>query len=183
MGVTCAFKSASDEQLALLRREPKWLDLFFEPEDEPPPASWWSRLLRRPAAPPEALLAQTECMATDLDKAWHGLHFLFTGTAEGGDLPAAFLYLGGEEIGPFGARLVSAAEARRIKDFVHSLSEDELRSRFDPARMDELKIYPEGIWRRDGDDGLDYLLGNFETLSAFLRDVTDEGQGFVMEIS
>lgn len=182
MGVTCALKSASDEQLALLRREPKWLHLFFAPEDEPPPAPGRSRLLRRPIAPPAALLEQAECMATDLDRAWHGLHFLFTGRAEGGDLPAAFLYLGGEEVGPSGARLVSAAEARRIKDFFHSLSEEALRARFDPEVMDRLQIYP-GSWAQDSEQELDYLLANFEILWAFLRDVTDEGQGFVLEIA
>ena len=35
----------------------------------------------------------------DVDKAWHGLHFLFTGTAEGGDEPACFLTEGGSILG------------------------------------------------------------------------------------
>ena len=122
-------------------------------------------------------------MTADLDRAWHGLHFLFTGTADKGDLPAAFLYYGGEEIGPAGARLITAPEARRIKDFVHSLSEDDLRERFAPARMDELEIDPEGVWVRDGEAGFTSLLEGFATLWAFTRDVVDARQGFVFEIS
>ena len=35
----------------------------------------------------------------DLDKAWHGLQFLFTNTAWEGDEPACFLVKGGREIG------------------------------------------------------------------------------------
>src|SRR5262245_45909058 len=36
--------------------------------------------------------------ALDLGKAWHGLHFLLTGTAWEGDGPLAAAILGGEEI-------------------------------------------------------------------------------------
>ncbi len=35
----------------------------------------------------------------DLDKAWHGLHWLLTGTADDTDTPAGQAILGGTEIG------------------------------------------------------------------------------------
>src|SRR5690349_11334743 len=35
----------------------------------------------------------------DLDKAWHGLHFLLTGTDWGGTPPLNFIVAGGETIG------------------------------------------------------------------------------------
>ena len=45
------------------------------------------------------VLADDEGSVADLDKAWHGLHYLFTGTDEGGNSPLDFLAVGGEEIG------------------------------------------------------------------------------------
>ena len=35
----------------------------------------------------------------DVDKAWHGIHFLLTNSAEGGSFPLAFLIVGGRNIG------------------------------------------------------------------------------------
>lgn len=182
MGVGCILKSAREEQLLLLRRDPRLVEVFFDGEAEPAPPSFWNRLFRRSAAIPAAMLEQTDCMETDLDKAWHGLHFLFTGTAEEGDLPAAFLLKGGSEVGSSGQRAISAAEARGIKDFVHSLSEEALRVRFEPDRMTELDIYPKEIWAGDPEEALGYLLANYEVLRAFTRDVVDENQGFVVWI-
>lgn len=182
MGVSCILKSATDEQLRLLQRDPRLVQAFFDGEAEPEPASFWQRLFRRSGAIPPAILEQADSMETDLDTAWHGLHFLFTGTAEAGDLPAAFLFKGGREVGQAGQRAISAAEAREIKEHVHSLSEEDLRARFDPDRMTELDIYPKEIWKRDPDESFGYLLANFEVLQAFSRDVVDENQGFVVWI-
>lgn len=183
MGITCTLKSANEEQLLILRRNPKLVPVFFGDESWEEPASFWRRLFRGRTAIPANLLEQADCMEIELEKSWHGLHFLFTGTAEGGDLPAAFLLKGGDGLGSSGNRVVSAADARRFKDFVHSLSEDELRSRFDPERMTQLRIYPEEIWRTEQDEAFDYLLEYFEILWAFTRDVVDENLGYVLRIS
>lgn len=37
--------------------------------------------------------------SVDIDKAWHALHFLFTGTAWEGEMPASFLLVGGAPVG------------------------------------------------------------------------------------
>src|SRR5215211_327988 len=55
---------------------------------EPAPPS--ENPLWPPAAPGEEL---------NLDKAWHGLHFLLAGTADGGTEPACYLLSGGEALG------------------------------------------------------------------------------------
>ncbi|HEX4960781.1 MAG TPA: YfbM family protein [Thermoanaerobaculia bacterium] len=171
MGTRCYLKSASEEQLSILRGEPNLIYAFFgdEAEEGDPPV-------------PEGFLEQTGGMETDLDKTWHGLHFLFTGTDEEGDLPAAFLFKGGTELEPFGARAVSFPDARQYKEFLYSLSEDELRSRFDPDRMTELDLYPDHIWKRNPADTLSYLLEYFEVLRTFTRDVVAEGLGLVIWI-
>lgn len=61
--------------------------------------------LEEPIADPEQIegfLYESDGSSDDeeyLDKAWHGLHFLFTGTAWEGDPPLNFLVSGGREIG------------------------------------------------------------------------------------
>src|SRR5512147_1898048 len=54
------------------------------------------RLLGQSAPPPAASvpdleLADGEGATTDIDKAWHGIHYLLTKTAWGGDPPLNFL--------------------------------------------------------------------------------------------
>ena len=110
----------------------------------------------------------------DIDKAWHGLHFLFTGTAWEGKPPLNFIAAGGREVGDvdvgYGpARAFTSKELREISAALAGLSTTDLRKRFDPAKMMKLQIYPK-IWDRDpaNDDTLAYLLGYFDQLKAFL---------------
>jgi len=124
----------------------------------------------------------------DLDKAWQGLHFLFTGTASDGDEPGCFLLRGGvdlgeDEIGNDMPRVISAEQVRQFAAFLSALSATELQRRFDPDRMMELEIYPE-IWDRDPskDDTLQYLLDNVANLRKFLAQVVERKLGLVVSI-
>src|SRR5581483_8450775 len=111
----------------------------------------------------------------DLDKAWHGIHFLLTDTDWEGDEPLCYLLTGGTEVGSvdvgYGpARALSSAQVKRFAEAVSGLTVDALRSRFDPARMMSLDIYPT-IWDRDPaeDDTFGYLV---EYYNVFLNDPT-----------
>jgi hypothetical protein len=42
---------------------------------------------------------EEERTSTDLDKAWHGIHWLLTGTADSGSEPLCYLLAGGTQIG------------------------------------------------------------------------------------
>lgn len=94
-------------------------------------------------------LKETEC---DLEGMWHGLHFLFTGTAWEGNEPACYLVQGGEDLGDedfdVPPRLLRPEQVRDFNRFLAELSEDELRRRYDSKRMTELKIDPAGLWQR-----------------------------------
>jgi hypothetical protein len=126
----------------------------------------------------------------DLDKAWHGLHFLLTGTAWEGDEPACFLVRGGREIGDedvgYGpARALSPDQVGRFADFLASISHDDLRRRYDPLKMTELEIYPD-VWSRthDGDDTeWEYLEQGFETLREFVTRARGLGEGIIVCIT
>lgn len=64
------------------------------------------------------------------------------------------------------------------------IDETELRSRFDPAEMTKLDIYPE-IWDRDPeeDDTFGYCAEYFSSLKTFVADAADRKLGLVIYLS
>ncbi|HEY3017894.1 MAG TPA: YfbM family protein [Gaiellaceae bacterium] len=124
-----------------------------------------------------------------IDKAWHGLHYLLTGSAWDGDPPLNFLVSGGREIGDvdvgYGpARGFTSAEVAEISEALKQVTSDQLRSRFDAKLMMEAQIYPE-IWDRDPaeDDALGYLLEYFELLKTFVLRAHDESSGLIVYLN
>jgi hypothetical protein len=125
----------------------------------------------------------------DIDKAWHGVHYLLTGTADEGDPPLNFLVAGGTDVGDddvgYGPpRVYRPAEVREIAAALAAVSDDELRRRFDPPAMMRAEIYP-GIWDRDpaDDDTLEYLMGAVADLRVALATVTSNGHGLLVILS
>jgi hypothetical protein len=125
----------------------------------------------------------------NLDKAWHGLHFLFTGTDDSEEEPACFLIAGGEDIGEDDGdqvpRLLSPTQVRDFAAFLGTLTHDELRRRFDPARMTALRIYPDVIWNRpeEEDQPLGFLLGAFDELQTFMAAAAAAGDSVVITVA
>jgi hypothetical protein len=119
----------SDEQLNELFADPDQLEAFLYESDEPSPDE------------------------EDVDKAWHGIHFLLPGSAWGGQPPLNFLVSGGRGIGdvdvgygPAGGFM--SAEVAGISQALGRISSDDLRARFDGKRLMDAEISPE-IWDRD----------------------------------
>ena len=126
----------------------------------------------------------------DLEKSWHGLHFLFTGSAEDTTLPNGFLISGGldleSEDDDNAPRLLDADQVREIHTFLQSLSRDDLTRRYDAHRMTELEIYPDAIWMRDtiGDrSARDHLLDAFDELQSFIAVTHERRQAIVVQVS
>jgi hypothetical protein len=114
----------------------------------------------------------------NIDKAWHGLHYLLTGTAWAGFEPAYYLVKGGEQVGDeqehdvgYGpARILFPQQVAAFNEAVQLLTPDEIERRFSSEKMVELQIYPE-VWSREGNnaqDNIDYLNGYAQELQAFL---------------
>ena len=118
--------------------------------------------------------------AFDVDKAWHGLHYLLNGTSEGGEPPLAWAIYGDEQlndadIGMGGAGVLTPPQVREVAAALAALPPTELRRRYDPQRMAALKIYPDVIWVRDGQHALDYVMEHFEPLAKFYADTAARG--------
>jgi hypothetical protein len=182
MGMYCFLRSATVEELDALVANPEYLTVFFETAEIadvlPEPTLWQLLTGKRPHVP-EVFLIESESLTAELDKAWGGLHFLFTGQANEAPGPAGYLFSGGAKIGSFDANALYPEQVREFRDFVHSLSKDDLRARFAPERMAHLHIYP-GQWDAEGE--IESLLENFGHLKGFLQDVADRNDGCVIWI-
>ncbi len=203
MGMVLVLATLSDRNVERVLADPALVARAIAPDDPgyyrslkgPPPTGCLPSLLlgggrAEAEAVPDLEAGPGELVSTDLDKAWHGLHFLFTGTAWEGDPPLDFLVKGGTqagtlEVGYGPARLYRAAETRTLAEALARLPDDELRSRFDPARMTELDIYPSAIWTRDPDedDSLGYLMEFLGSLREFLAAAVGHGLGMVVVLS
>src|SRR6185312_15082100 len=87
-----------------LHQEPSRITQFIYPDaiakESKSETGILGRFFNRKQPKQEAPPSQTESLppqdAMDLDKAWHGLHFLFTGSDWSGDFPQGFLVSCGE---------------------------------------------------------------------------------------
>ena len=138
---------------------------------------------------PESILDESypnSKSSIDLDKAWHGIHWLLTGDAWGGEPPLALAIVGGEDIGPdlgYGpARFVTPSGVQAVAAALAGLTDEDLSSRYDPQAMDAQQIYPT-VWERDGKEGLDYLVHYFRILARFYADAAQRGDAVLQWIS
>jgi Domain of unknown function (DUF1877) len=122
--------------------------------------------------------------SVDVDKAWHGIHFMLTGKAHGGEGPLALAIMGGDEIGEemgYGpARFLEPKQVQEVAAALEKLTIEEFEKGFRPAEMTAADIYPEVIWERDGKDALNYVLENFQQMVVFYRDTAARGDGAVL---
>ena len=147
---------------------------------------------RRRASVPqmaELVLTDGERVDTDLDKSWHGIHYLLTQSAWEGDEPLSFLLNGGSQVGDIDvgygpARALTAEQVQAFHAALQPLDEIFLKGRFNPAEMMKLQIYPE-IWDRDPaeDDSFGYRAEYFGTLKSFVADAAKRRMGLVVYIS
>jgi hypothetical protein len=208
MGMRLSVASLSDATIQRLLNDPPLVWQVLSPDDPEP----FERSLREaaerarpgfvarlfgartrveePRRPEPLTLNDGEGELGDIDKSWHGIHYLLTCTAdESAPPPLNFLLAGGKDVGDedvgYGtARVYTAVQTRRIADAFAAVSDDELRRRFAPEAMMRAEIYPE-IWDRDpaDDDTLGYLMEYVGVLRDMLASATSRGHGLMVVLS
>jgi len=144
-------------------------------------------LADRLAAWEQKRAAEVGDTAVELDKAWHGIHYLLAGSADPTGSVASNAIMGGDAIGPddgYGpARVLMPAMVRKIAKLLAATTPEILARRFDPKAMTRARIYPDVIWEREGAQALDYLLDYYKQLVAFYARAASRGQAVICVIS
>ena len=161
MGIAYVYAPVSASTLEALRKDPESAeDLFYADDDSGPEGEF------------------------DVDKAWHGLHYLFTGTSDGGEPPIAWAIFGdaelGADLGMGGSNFLTPEQVRDVAAALAGFTEDELRQNFNPEQMQAFDIYPDVIWTRDGQAALDDVMQHFEPLVKFYAETAARGDGLVI---
>jgi hypothetical protein len=104
-----------------------------------------------------------------LGKAWHGIHFLLSGKAEGGRGPWSDAIMGGTAVGGdmgYGpARILSPAQVAKVAAALQTLAPAAFKKRFDARKLDAAEIYPND-WE---DSGAEMLEQSYAELRDFYR--------------
>jgi hypothetical protein len=200
MSMIMGLITLSDVNIGRVIDDPPLVWRVVAPDDSEPyelarasqakPSSLLRRLFRKKAGSlPDLELGDREGANVELDKAWHGIHYLLTGTAWAGEPPLNFLVAGGQaagdiDVGYGPVRLYSSSDVKRIKVALSAISDDELRSRFRPEEMMKLEIYPE-IWDRpvDEDNTLGYLMEYLAVLRDHVGAAAAHGLGLAVYVT
>lgn len=121
-----------------------------------------------------------------LEKSWHGLHFVLTGTAWEGHPPLNFIAgggvpLGDEDVGYGPARLLAAPDVRTLDAALDGIPDSEFLRRFDPAGLAEADIYPQ-IWDEPLEDLQQEFARYFSDLKSHVKRAAKSGQALMIAI-
>lgn len=142
------------------------------------------RLCDDPSIVTEFLEDEDDERSIDLDKSWHGIHWLLTGSEGPTAATLSEAIFGGvaagEDLGYGPPRLLAASEVGGVAAALGRVDVQQLRSRMDRAAMDAADIYPQ-IW--DEEDVFETYLGpNYEALRDFYADAAAAGDAILQVI-
>ncbi len=107
----------------------------------------------------------------DLDKEWHAIHFLLTGSAGPTDSPLSLILGNYQNVGPdIGYGPAFQIPKLFLKAFDHAisaLSSSDLRARYDVKAMVNNQVYIADSLADEGQEALEYLLKGIERLREF----------------
>ena len=136
--------------------------------------------------PSENFSHSNDANSVSLEKAWHGLHFLLTGSGMEGELPLAFILQGGKEVGEdtgYGPpRFFDHAQVAELHTALEAISDDELWSRFDAEQMSADSVYP-FIWEEPESELREEYTHYFHELKKLVRKADAEKIGLLLMLT
>ncbi|QDU76482.1 hypothetical protein Pan97_35320 [Bremerella volcania] len=188
MGMIGCFCALEDEDLEAIIHEPRRVHLLWD--DSIPPRrqpSWLARLFGaklHPETEVDSWQLSKPVSETDVDKAWHGIHFLLTGTDWEGEGPEAFIVHGGqeiaEEVGYGYPRGFTSQEVKEIDAVLSSMDAQNLYDNADPAEFAKYGIYPE-VWKDEPkEECIGYVTEYFQQLQAFVSETAASNRAMIV---
>ncbi|MGE5184160.1 MAG: YfbM family protein [Acidobacteriota bacterium] len=121
----------------------------------------------------------------DVEKAWHGIHFLLNGEVWSGTPPLDFIVagepIGDVDVGYGPARGFLADQVRAIATALEPITPEVLRSRYDAGAPGWAEVYP--MHGRADDGALDYLVSYYESLRDFVIETAELGAGMIVYVN
>lgn len=124
----------------------------------------------------------------DIHKAWHAIHYVLTGAAEGGTEPHCYLLEGGVPLGPpldeeDSPRLLTPDQVRAFDSILRPINSiNELRHRFDHEAMVAAGVYSMNEGEDEADEDLEFTAHFFRILRKFIHRAAAAGQGVIISI-
>ncbi|MEQ8787302.1 MAG: YfbM family protein [Pirellulaceae bacterium] len=142
------------------------------------------KLIAYPETIDDLLYPEGDDSSIDIDKAWHGIHFMLTGEKYDGTPPHSDVIFAtstvGDDVGYGPARYLTAPEVVAVADALRELPRDDFAKRYDAAALAANDIYPQ-VW--NGDEDLDYLLSWYDTLRAYYLDAASKGNAMLQYLN
>lgn len=124
----------------------------------------------------------------DIDKAWDGIIYLLTGEGYATSqhplrnvIFSAQLVHDEQDLGYGPAHYNTPEQVAELSALLDKLDAAELRTRYNPADMEEKDIYP-SVWE-DDEDIVTYLLNNFESVRALYAEAAQNGEAVIVFVS
>jgi len=115
----------------------------------------------------------------DIDKTWHAIHFILTGSEWEGDEPAKSVIFGGKEAGPdvgYGsARFLDQQQVSKVNQHLLLLDQNVISEYFNVEQLVEKEIYP-NMWidtDETEEEMIDYLEHYYKELKQFYEFAAD----------
>lgn len=157
MGIEAALQRIDKEELAALRASPQTIEAWLCGERSILPKRY-----------------------VDLDKDWHALHFLLTGSLEPDGTPVGDAILGGEPLGPdvgYGpVRVISADYAREIQQDLEAVDIRAAYQALEPDSADLSAIYCGFDFIAEE---VNFLSDYFEQMKKLYAEAVREGQAVI----
>jgi len=112
----------------------------------------------------------------ELDKSWHGLHYLLTGEKYGFDTPLGAAIFGGER-NEYEAHFLSSVEVARISHLLGALKDVDIKQRLETWRPSGHEVYGVGDWSDPSVRA--HYLRLFHELRQFYADASRRGASIV----
>ncbi|MEJ8303827.1 YfbM family protein [Saccharibacillus sacchari] len=149
------------------------------------PVELLNALLEGTASVEDFLHSDEAGEALDLDKAWHGIHYLLCGDAWEGEGPLFDVLMGGQPINDSEdeevvVRYLQPEQVQAVAQALKEIGDQELAEGFSPDEMNEAGVYPAPDWNDGGE--LDYLLGYYGPLKTYYAEAADKGEGMLIYV-
>lgn len=192
MSMIGCFYALRDEDLEAIVQKPKRIaKLWATPKSEPPAKlSFFSKLFGAKPPPKEEdadpWTPTEKAEYFDVDKAWHGVHYLLTGSAWEGHGSLAFVLRGGrsikEDLGYGPPHGFTSAEVKAIDTALQGINPEELYAKADPEDLASKEIYPT-VWQDEPkEECIGYVIEHLKGLKDFVAKTAQTNRALIAHL-